>query len=114
MTANGPESGQRAHEESHVGNDGEGGQQPDQTAEDDGDEDGNDQENYGADATNGGYNNVIFSGFGDANQMQMMMAMQNGMGPNTYGNFPMMGMHLLRLLPNTDSFPTPFPPSVSF
>jgi hypothetical protein len=33
------------------------------------------------------------TGFGgDVNQMQMMMAMQNGMPPNTFGNFPMMGM----------------------
>lgn len=29
---------------------------------------------------------------GDFNQMQMMMAMQNGMGANSFGNFPMMGM----------------------
>jgi len=28
---------------------------------------------------------------GDFNQMQMMM-MQNGMGPNNFGTFPMMGM----------------------
>ena len=31
---------------------------------------------------------------GDINQMQqmqMMMAMQNGMGSNSFGNFPMMG-----------------------
>lgn len=31
---------------------------------------------------------------GDMSQMQMMMAMQNGMGPNAFGNFPMMGMCL--------------------
>lgn len=30
-------------------------------------------------------------GNGDFNQMQMMMAMQNGMGPNNFGGFPMMG-----------------------
>ncbi|RFU30747.1 hypothetical protein B7463_g5591, partial [Scytalidium lignicola] len=29
---------------------------------------------------------------GDFNQMQMMMAMQNGMGPTPFGGFPMMGM----------------------
>lgn len=29
---------------------------------------------------------------GDMNQMQLMMAMQNGMAPNAFGNFPMMGM----------------------
>lgn len=28
---------------------------------------------------------------GDFNQMQMMMAMQNGMGPGGFNNFPMMG-----------------------
>ncbi len=29
---------------------------------------------------------------GDLSQMQMMMAMQNGMTPNAFSNFPMMGM----------------------
>lgn len=29
---------------------------------------------------------------GDFNQMQMLMAMQNGMGAGGFGNFPMMGM----------------------
>jgi hypothetical protein len=29
---------------------------------------------------------------GDFNQMQMMIAMQNGIGPNGFGSFPMMGM----------------------
>jgi hypothetical protein len=29
---------------------------------------------------------------GDMSQMQMMMAMQNGMGAGGFGNFPMMGM----------------------
>ena len=33
-------------------------------------------------------------GSGDYNQMQMMMAMQNGMNPNAFGGFPMMGMSL--------------------
>lgn len=33
---------------------------------------------------------MMFPG-GDFNQMQMMMAMQNGMGPNSFGGFPMMG-----------------------
>lgn len=28
---------------------------------------------------------------GDMNQMQMFMAMQNGMGAGGFGNFPMMG-----------------------
>jgi hypothetical protein len=32
---------------------------------------------------------------GDFNQMQMMMAMQNGgMGPNSFGNFPIMGIFI--------------------
>ncbi|KAI1378316.1 hypothetical protein F4677DRAFT_412851 [Hypoxylon crocopeplum] len=31
-------------------------------------------------------------GNGDLNQMQMMMAMQNGMNPAAFGSFPMMGM----------------------
>ncbi len=37
-----------------------------------------------------------FSGMpfgGDFNQMQMMMAMQNGMGAGGFGNFPMMGIY---------------------
>lgn len=35
---------------------------------------------------------------GDFNQMQMMMAMQNGgMGPNSFGGFPMMGMFATQL-----------------
>lgn len=52
----------------------------------------NDQEGYGSEAMmSGGMPNMMFSGSGDMNQMQMMMAMQNGMGPNSFGNFPMMG-----------------------
>lgn len=53
------------------------------------DQAGNDDENYGSESMNGGISNMMFSGSGDFNQMQMMMAMQNGMG-----NFPMMGMFL--------------------
>jgi len=30
--------------------------------------------------------------FNQMQQMQMMMAMQNGMAPNAFGAFPMMGM----------------------
>lgn len=37
---------------------------------------------------NGSFPNMNFGG--DLNQMQMMMAMQNGMAPN-FGAFPMMG-----------------------
>jgi hypothetical protein len=41
-------------------------------------------------------------GFGaDYNQMQMMMAMQNGMAPGGFGNFPMMGKSSLHLSSNT-------------
>ncbi|KAI8959791.1 hypothetical protein F5Y11DRAFT_350185 [Daldinia sp. FL1419] len=39
---------------------------------------------------NGGFN--MNFGNGDMNQMQMMMAMQNGMNPAAFGSFPMMGM----------------------
>ena len=42
-------------------------------------------------ATNGGFPNMEFQGSNDYNQMQMMMAMQNGMAPNSFGGFPMMG-----------------------
>jgi hypothetical protein len=35
------------------------------------------------------YPNMPFGG--DFSQMQMMMAMQNGMNPAAFGNFPMMG-----------------------
>jgi hypothetical protein len=61
-------------------------------AEGDGDDEtGDDQQEYNHDAMNGGYHNANFQGQGDFNQMQMMMAMQNGMAPNSMGNFPMMG-----------------------
>ena len=36
--------------------------------------------------------NFMNFGGGDMNQMQMMMAMQNGMNPAAFGSFPMMGM----------------------
>jgi hypothetical protein len=55
-------------------------------------EDGN-EANPSADAANP----VAFNGMGfgnngtDYNQMQMMMAMQNGVGANAFGSFPMMG-----------------------
>ena len=35
--------------------------------------------------------NFMSFGGGDMNQMQMMMAMQNGMNPAAFGSFPMMG-----------------------
>jgi hypothetical protein len=45
---------------------------------------------FGFDANAAGGFPGVFGG--DMNQMQMMMAMQNGMAPNAFGNFPMMGM----------------------
>lgn len=62
----------------------------------DGDEDNKDngQQNpsfpngLGFGGINGSFPNMNFGG--DFNQMQMMMAMQNGMAPN-FGGFPMMG-----------------------
>lgn len=46
---------------------------------------------FGFDAnTAGGFPGMGMGG--DFNQMQMMMAMQNGMRPNGFGSFPMMGM----------------------
>jgi hypothetical protein len=49
---------------------------------------------FGFDATGaGGFPNMGAMGqAADLNQMQMMMAMQNGMTPNAFGAFPMMGM----------------------
>jgi hypothetical protein len=49
---------------------------------------------YGFDGTAAaGFPNMGLIGQGaDFNQMQMMMAMQNGMAPNAFGAFPMMGM----------------------
>lgn len=55
--------------------------------------DGENQEEQDQDGTNGGFQNSNFQGQGDLNQMQMMMAMQNGMAPNSFGGFPMMGMY---------------------
>ena len=45
---------------------------------------------FGFDASSGmGMPGMGFGG--DMNQMQMMLAMQNGMSPAGFGNFPMMG-----------------------
>lgn len=63
-------------------NDNQGDEQDEQADEE--------QQNYGPDA-NGGFQNMNFQGSDDFNQMQMMMAMQNGMGANNFGGFPMMG-----------------------
>lgn len=66
-----------------------------QDAAEEGDENveqaGDGQEQFN-DTANGGFQqNMMFPGGGDFNQMQMMMAMQNGIGPNSFGGFPMMG-----------------------
>ncbi|EON98150.1 putative pre-mrna-splicing factor 38b protein [Phaeoacremonium minimum UCRPA7] len=61
----------------------------DEEAENDGQPGGDSSNSFGFDAANGGFPNMNF-GNGDFNQMQMMMAMQNGMGPNNFGGFPMM------------------------
>lgn len=47
---------------------------------------------FGFGGMNGQFPNMNFGGgdFSQMNQMQMMMAMQNGMAPNGFG-FPMMG-----------------------
>jgi len=47
----------------------------------------------------GQFPNMNFAGPGDFNQMQMMMAMQNGMQPNAFGGFPMMGEYFCRNSP---------------
>lgn len=84
--------GDGARLESHEAKNSDG-QQLGQTVADAGDGTQTGQENFGTDATNGGYHNAMFPGSGDYNQMQMMMAMQNGMGPNSFGNFSMMGTY---------------------
>jgi hypothetical protein len=58
-------------------------------------EDQDNQESYenGDGAAQG--SNMGFPGSAaDMNQMQMMMAMQNGMNPASFGGFPMMGTYL--------------------
>ncbi|KAB8291550.1 hypothetical protein EYC80_006351 [Monilinia laxa] len=50
-------------------------------------------------SSTGGFPAMGFSG--DFNQMQMMMAMQNGMAPGGFGNFPMMGMPGMNMDPMT-------------
>ena len=46
---------------------------------------------FAYDAANGAFPNMGFAGTGDFSQMQMMLAMQNGMQPGAFGGFPMMG-----------------------
>ncbi|KAJ6444730.1 pre-mRNA-splicing factor 38B [Purpureocillium lavendulum] len=68
-----------------------GGGDEDGGAENDDNDETNNYDTNGANANGGFSNNMMFAGGGDFNQMQMMMAMQNGMGGNSFGGFPMMG-----------------------
>ncbi|KAI0013717.1 hypothetical protein F4779DRAFT_562939 [Xylariaceae sp. FL0662B] len=96
-----------AHSQGHPAEDGDskalvpnGQEGGDEANPEDGDDDnqgGNDEEQPvqsgigpGLDSMNGAFN-MNFGG-GDMNQMQMMMAMQNGMNPAAFGSFPMMGL----------------------
>jgi hypothetical protein len=63
----------------------------DQEKQEGDDKDGDDQEKPESESMDGNVPNGGFSESGDFNQMQMMMAMQNGMAPNSFGGFPMMG-----------------------
>jgi len=45
----------------------------------------------GFNAMNGAFPNMNFGAAGNMDQMQMMMAMQNGMPAGAFGGFPMMG-----------------------
>ncbi|KAF3770214.1 hypothetical protein M406DRAFT_354327, partial [Cryphonectria parasitica EP155] len=56
---------------------------------------------FGFNGMNGQFPNMNLGGgdFGQMNQMQMMMAMQNGMAPNGFG-FPMMGMPGMNMDPS--------------
>ena len=56
---------------------------------------------FGFGPTNGGFQNMAFGDAGNFNQMQMMMAMNNGMAPNSFGAFPMMGPYF----PSLHAFP---------
>ena len=51
--------------------------------------------NFGFDPMNNNFNMNL--GNGDMTQMQMMMAMQNGMNPAAFGSFPMMGSFFLAM-----------------
>jgi hypothetical protein len=82
------------------------GKEPNQSqGEDADDETGDDAENDGKqdfggnmafNGQGGQFPNMNFAGSGDFNQMQMMMAMQNGMQPNAFGGFPLMGTSFRR------------------
>jgi hypothetical protein len=45
----------------------------------------------GFNSMNGSFPNMNFGAAGNMDQMQMMMAMQNGMPAGAFGSFPMMG-----------------------
>ena len=86
----------------------EGGEQADGDGQTAAGDDGNDQVTAGVNGISGLAMGVGSAGmpggfpgmgFGDMNQMQqmqMMMSMQNGMAPNAFGGFPMMGtLHVI-------------------
>ncbi|KAI2618662.1 hypothetical protein GGS26DRAFT_574072 [Hypomontagnella submonticulosa] len=75
--------------------DNQDGTTVEETQETEGDGDGKDQLAQSGMGSNIDSMNGNFMGFnngGDMNQMQMMMAMQNGMNPAAFSAFPMMGM----------------------
>ncbi|WKT48862.1 Zinc finger, RING/FYVE/PHD-type [Fusarium oxysporum f. sp. vasinfectum] len=76
------------------------GEENEQQMDAENDED-QDQEKPDSESMNGNFPNGSFSSSGDFNQMQMMMAMQNGMTPNSFGGFPMMGMPGMGMDPMT-------------
>lgn len=70
-------------------NTGEDGEKGDAVAEVSADQSEQSGVNFGFDPMNNNFN--MNYGNGDMTQMQMMMAMQNGMNPAAFGSFPMMG-----------------------
>lgn len=85
------ESGLQGHAaEESMGEDGEKG---DPVAEAGADQSEQSGLNFGFDPMNNNFN--MNFGNGDMTQMQMMMAMQNGMNPAAFGSFPMMGSSFL-------------------
>ncbi|KAJ3578706.1 hypothetical protein NPX13_g1858 [Xylaria arbuscula] len=69
---------------------GEEGEKGDAMAEAGADQSEQSGMNFGFDPMNNNFN--MNFGNGDMTQMQMMMAMQNGMNPAAFGSFPIMGM----------------------
>lgn len=81
------DSGPQGHTtEENTGEDGEKGDAVAEVSADQSDQSGM---NFGFDPMNNNFN--MNFGNGDMTQMQMMMAMQNGMNPAAFGSFPMMG-----------------------